>query len=72
MRSKGKPAATHTTHLASFALPVLQQTAVKPRTYSILSILKSWSYAFSTCPKSNSTGVERPKIVTDTLILLLS
>ena len=29
-------------------------------------------HAFSTCPKSSSTGVDRPKIVTDTLILLLS
>ena len=28
--------------------------------------------AFSTCPKSSSTGVERPKIVTDTRSLFLS
>ena len=30
------------------------------------------AYAFSTCLKSSSTGVERPKIVTDTRSLLLS
>ncbi len=29
-------------------------------------------YAFSTCEKSSSTGVERPKIVTDTRSLLFS
>ncbi len=30
------------------------------------------NYAFSTCAKSSSTGVERPKIVTDTRSLLFS
>ena len=30
------------------------------------------SQAFSTCPKSSSTGVARPKMSTDTRILLFS
>ena len=30
------------------------------------------AYAFSTCEKSSSTGVDRPKIVTDTRSLLFS
>ena len=35
-------------------------------------ILNPGDQAFSTWPKSSSTGVERPKIVTDTRSLFLS
>ena len=60
-----------------FALPAGTCSLIRPTIFfaMLLSYVGRGSpvcYAFSTCPNSSSTGVERPKIVTATRSRLFS
>ena len=72
MGASGRDRALPVTHVAAAAKAPANRCAFNSHDPNVACTLARDVYAFSTCEKSSSTGVDRPKIVTDTRSLLFS